>query len=300
MAEAPNLAALSTSFLELGPRIFRKNINAMNVEGQGVLMYKNVKTPIALPRVVTSGGPRPYRAQDDTTDPFKVDDRILTVRQSKWDFDVDPEKFSNTYLAKYKPGAPQFAEWIIDEVSKEYLAQVNNSTLYLGAYSSSGTSAAALADGWGTMIAAEITATNITPVSVTAVADGATALAAVKKVANAAPAWMREKGFRILCSYSVFDWYAEAYASTYGYQFNPDATGKYRINNANAYLQPVSWMGTSKRLIATIDDVLTIGTDGDSVQVASSVRRNIIEVRLMMPIGLQISDLDAMLVSSDA
>lgn len=298
--EAPNLAALSTSFLELGPKIFRKNINALNLSDQGILVYKNVKTPQALPKTSVSGGPRPYRAQDDTADTFTVADRILTVNQSKWDFDIDTEKFRNTYLAKYKPGAPSFAEWIIAEVSAAYLSAINNSTIYLGAYNASGTTAAALATGWGTTIAAEITATTLTPVTTTAITTGATAMAAVQAMASAAPAWMREKGYRIFCSYTVFDFYAQQYAATFGYQFNADATNRYRINNQNAYLQPVSWMGTSGRLIATIDDNLVLGTDGDSIQVATSVRRNIIESRLMMPIGLQIADLDALLVSTQA
>lgn len=300
MAETPNLAALSTSFLELGPKIFRKNINALNLSDQGILMYKNVKTSQALPKSSVSGGPRPYRAQDDTTDPFSVADRILTVNQSKWDFDIDVEKFRNTYLAKYKPGGPAFAEWIISEVSAAYLAAINNSTVYLGVYNAAGTSAAALATGWGTLIADEITALALTPVTTTAITTGATAFAAVQAIAAAAPAWMREKGYRIFCSYAVFDFYAQEYAAKFGYQFNADATNRYRINNQNAFLQPVSWMGTSGRLLATIDDNLAMGTDGDNITVATSVRRNIIEARLMMPIGLQIGDMEALLVSTQA
>lgn len=299
MAETPNLAALSTSFLELGPRMFRKNINELNLSEQGILVYKNVKTPIALPRVSVTGGPRPYRAADDTTEPFVVDDRILTVRQSKWDFDIDTEKFRNTYLAKYKPGSAGYAEWIIDEVSKAYLSAINTSTVYPGVYNAAGTGAADLADGFGTLIAAAVTAGKV-PVTTTAITTGATAFAAVQAMVSAAPAWMREKGFRILCSYAVFDFYAQEYAKQFGYQFNADVTNRYRINNQNAFLQPVSWMGTSGRLIATIDDNLAMGTDGDAVQVATSVRRNIIEARLMMPIGFQIADLDAMLVSTQA
>lgn len=298
--EAPNLTALNNSFLELGPNIFRKNINELDLTNQGLLMYRNVKTPQALPRTTVSGGPRPYRSQDDTSDTFGVADRILTVNQSKWDFDIDTEKFRNTYLAKYKPGAPAFAEWIIQEVSKSYLAAINDNTMYLGSYNAAGTDAAAMATGWGTMIAAEITATNITPVTTTAITDGASALAAVAAVTKKAKPWMRKKGYRVFCSYDSFDWYAAGYKAANNYAFLPDANNRYRIDNQNAFLQAVSWMGTSGRLIATIDDNLAMGTDCDSIQVATSVRRNIIEARLMMPIGLQIADLDALLVSTQA
>ena len=300
MAETPNLTAISTSFNEFGGKIFRKNINSWNLSNKGILVYKNVKAPLALPRVSATSGVRPYRAQDDTNDAVGVDDRILTVYQSKWDYDIDPEKFRNTYLAKFKPGTAAFADWINQVVAEEYLASLNDSTTYLGVRNGSGTNAAAVADGWGTIIAAAITATDLTPVTTTAITTAALAGSEIAKVVAAVPVWMREKGYRVKCSYTTFDFYAAWYASTFGFQFNPDATGRYRINNQNAFLEPESWMGTSQRIIATIDDNLCLGTDGDKVAVAASVRRNIIEARAMMPVGYQIADLDALVVNSNA
>ena len=300
MAETPDLSAITSSFVEFGGKIFRKHINQLDLADQGILVYKNVKTPIVLPKVSVSGGPRPYRAQDDTTTPVAITDRVLTVRQSKWDFDIDPEKWRNTYLAKWKPGAPDFADFIMETVAQEYLAAINDQTVYLGVYNAAGTTAAAIADGFGTIIANEITATNLVPVTTSAITNPATAGAAVAAMTAAAPVWMRTAGYRILCSYAVFDFYAAYYATTFQYQMTPDELGKYRINNQNAFLQPVSWLGTSGRLIATVDDNLIMGTDGEEVEVAASMRRNIIEVREMMPIGFQIADLDAIKVSTQA
>jgi hypothetical protein len=203
-------------------------------------------------------------------------------------------------LARFKKGDANFADWINQVVAEEYLASVSNSAAYLGAYNAAGTTPAAIATGWGTTIAAEITATNLTPITTTAITTSTLAGSEIAKVVAAVPVWMREKGYRVKCSYPVFDFYAAWYASTFGFQFNPDATGRYRINNQNAFLEPESWMGTSQRVIATIDNNLVMGTDGDSVQVAASARRNIIEVRAMMPIGFQIADLDALVVNSNA
>jgi hypothetical protein len=45
---------------------------------------------------------------------------------------------------------------------------------------------------------------------------------------------------------------------------------------------------------------LIIGTDLEGVEVAASMRRNIIEVRQMMAVGLQFADLDAMVVNDQA
>ena len=300
MAETPDLSAITSSFVEFGGKIFRKHINKLDLANQGILVYKNVKAPIVLPKLSVTGGPRPYRAQDDTTTPVAITDRTLTVHQSKWDYDVDPEKWRNTYLAKWKPTSAGFADYIMDSVAEAYLASINDNVVYLGVYNAAGTTPAAIATGWGTMIANEITATNLTPVTTTAITTPATAGAAVAAMTAAAPTWMRQQGYRIFCSYAVFDFYAQYYATTFSYQMLPDALNRYRINNQNAYLQPVSWLGTSGRLIATVDDNLVMGTDGESIQVAASMRRNIIEVRQMMPIGFQIADLDAILVSTQA
>lgn len=300
MAETPDLSAITSSFVEFGGKIFRKHINKLDLADQGILVYKNVKTPMVLPKLSVSGGPRPYRAQDDTTTPVAITDRTLTVRQSKWDFDVDPEKWRNTYLAKWKPNSAAFSDYIMESVAEAYLAAINDQTVYLGVYNPAGTTAAAIADGFGTIIANEITATNLVPVTTTAITTPATAGAAISAMTASVPVWMRTAGYRIFCSYAVFDFYAAYYASTFQYVFQPDALNRYRINNQNAFLQPVSWLGTSGRLIATVDDNLVMGTDGDTVEVAASMRRNIIEVREMMPIGFQIADLDAIRVSTQA
>lgn len=300
MADTPDLSAISTSFNEFGGKIFRKNVTQWNLANQGIIVFKNVNTPIVLPRASATSGVRPYRSQDDTNAAVTVDDRMLTVYQSKWDYDIDIETKRNTYLAKWNPGMAQFAPWINQVVAEEYLASLNDNTTYLGVRNGAGTTAAAVADGWGTIIANEITATKITPVTTTAITTAALAGSEIPKVTAATPIWMKEKGYRVFCSYTVFKLYADYYASTYGFQFNPDATGRYRLNNVNAFLQATSWMGTSQRLIATIDDNLAIGTDGDRIQVASSIRRNVVEARSMMPIGYQIADLDAMVVNSNA
>ncbi len=298
--EAPDLTLLSTQFVKFGGNIFRKHVNTFDAAAQGVLVYKNVKAPIALTKLSAQGGPQPYRAADDTTgNGAEFEDRLLTVYQSKWDFDIDPEKYRNTYLALADESAVPFYQHILDQVSKEYLAAINDNTAYLGVRNGAGTTAADLADGWGTIIAAQIIAANITPI-VTGAITNVNAVDKVNLVATKVPVWMRKMGFRVKCSYDVFDKYAQAYATAFGFQFIADAIGRYRINNANAYLEPESWMGTSQRLIAVPDNNLSMGTDGEGIGVHPSIRRNIIELRLMMPIGFQIQDLDAVVVNDQA
>lgn len=296
----PDLSALSSSFLKFGGKIFMKNVNEADFKGQGILVYKNVKQPIPLTKLSATGNIRPYREQDDAgSNGVEYTDRILTVYNSKWDMDVDPEKYRNTYLADGTDNP--FYQYVLEQVAKDYMAQINDSAAYLGVYNASGTTAAAIATGWGTIIANEITATNLTVVVTGAItaANAVTKVELVVKDAQVKP-WMRKKGMKVYVSYAVFDMFLSHYRTLNGFAYMPGQNNEYKIDGINAVLTPVSWMGTSQRVIVTVDNNLCVGTDGESVKVAASVRRNIIELRPMMPIGFQIADLDAIVVNDQA
>ena len=293
----PDLSTLTTSFVERGPSIFMKNLLAWNLRGKGIQVRTNVNAPQAMTKLSAVGNPRPYSAADALTTGPKFTDRVLTAYQSKWDFDFDAEEFRNTYLAN-APEAP-FYEASLNHVSEAFLDEITRNTLYLGVRNPAGTTAAAIADGWGTKIAALITATTITPIATGAITD-ANAVSKFEQMVEGLPTWHREKGGVIYCSYAKFDNYRKNYRTSYNFQFQPDVEGRYKMDNVNFEIRPVSWMGTSSRLIATVDNNLVFGTDEERVQVAASMRRNIIEVRLMMPVGVEIQDLDAIAVNDQA
>jgi hypothetical protein len=295
-ALGPDVSTLASAFVEFGGKIFTKQVNEWVVD-PFIDVYKSVKTPQVLPKLSAVGNPRPYRAQDDNVDGTKFTDRTLTVYQSKWDYEIDPEAFRNKYLAT-KEEVP-FYEHIINQVAKEYLSQIYLNTLYLGSYNAAGSTAAAIATGWGTTIAAEITGLTLTPIATGALAT-TDAVTKVELFVTALPSWMKERQAVIFCSYATFEKYRAHYRTLNGYGFNP-LNGSYKIDGyPNMELKPVAWMGTSARLIATVPGNLIIGTDGDAVQIAATARRNIIEVRQMMPVGMQIADLEAIYVNDQA
>jgi hypothetical protein len=124
----PDLSAIATSFVERGGPIFAKRVLNWQLRKQGVQVRTNVKTPQAMTKLSAVGGPRPYRAVDDIAgNGVKFTDRTLTVYNSKWDYDFDPEEFRNTYLAN-DPQVP-FAQAAAEQVAKEYLAGIQTSTL---------------------------------------------------------------------------------------------------------------------------------------------------------------------------
>lgn len=293
----PDLSTLTASFVERGPSIFTNNLLGWNLRGQGVQVRTNVNAPQAMTKLSASGNPRPYTAADSTTQGAAFTDRVLTAFQAKWDFDFDAEDFRNTYLAN-DPNAP-FYEAALNHVSESFLDQVNRNTLYLGVRNASGTTAAAICDGWGTTLAALITATTIAPVVTGAITD-TNGVAQFELMITNAPIWLRERGGIIYCSYAKFDNFRKDYRTRFGFQFDKNAEGRYKLDNLNFEIRPVAWMGTSSRLILTTENNLVFGTDIERVQVAASMRRNIIEVRLMFPVGTQVQDLAAMVVNDQA
>lgn len=291
---APDLSALTSAFVKFGGVILRKNVNDLDL-GPGILSLKTVKEPIAMPKISAVGNVRPYSAADATTGGAAFTDRTLTVYQSKWDFDVDPENYRNTYLGDPSVTTP-FYEYILNQVGVELMAGINDNVLGSGVRNAAGTTAADIANGWITLAKAAVTALALTPVAVGAI-TGADAVTKVETFAKSAPIWMQKKGFTIRCSYQTFHDYTAHYRTLNGFGFQPRQNGMYYLDGfANVVLIPCSWI-TTDGLLAAIDNALVFGTDGDRIQVAASMRRNISEVRLMMPVGCQIADLDSILVS---
>lgn len=298
----PDVSAIASSFVQFGGDVFRKHVVNWDLRSKGIQVRTNVNAPQVLTKLSAVGGPRPYRSADDTSgNGVKFTDRTLTVYQSKWDHDFDAEEFRNTYLADAAFSSDSFLSAANNQIAKEYLAAINNTTLGLGIHNASGTGAVDLCDGWLTIIAALITATTLTPNSSVGAITSSNAVEAVETlVEETVPTWAREQGFIMKCSYDVLDKYRKAYRSNYGFTFDKNVEGKYKLDNLNCELVANSWMGTSQRLIATIPNNLVFGTNTEAIQISATARRNIVEVRAMMPVGCQIQDTDAIWVNDQA
>lgn len=293
---APSLTSLETAFVG-GADVFRKNVLNWNLRAQGVQVRTNVNSPQALAKLSAVGAPRPYRTQDDFGTGPDFTDRTLTAFQSKWDYEFDPENFRNTYLAEL-PDMP-FEQAAVDQVSKTYLDTIIRLSLWTGVRNGGGTGAADLCDGWGTIIAAEITATTITPV-VTGAVTAANAVTQVELVTDALPTWQKEMGYVVYVSYNVFEKYCKHYRTLNGFKFEPSILGDYPLDNKRGILRPVSFMGASQRIVATVNNNLVFGTDIERVATHPTPHLNILQIRHMMPTGCQIQDLDALTVNDQA
>lgn len=294
----PDLSTITSSFVEFGGQIIGKHVNEWNLRNKGIQVRLNVNKPQVMTKLSAVGSPRPYASADAASgNGVKFTDRTLTAFQSKWDHDFDPEEFRNTYLAN-NDERPYYQQ-ALSQVATEYLAYLNDSTIYLGVRNAAGTAPADICNGWGTIIAAEITATNLTPIATGALTD-TNAVDKFEQMVEDSPAWMREKGGVIYCSWDSWDLFTKHYRTLNNFQIKLGETDEYRLDNKKAVIRPVSWMGTSGRLIYTLPLNLVFGTDLEQIATYASTRRNIVEVRHMMPAGCQIQDLQCLFVNDQA
>lgn len=287
-----DLSALTTAFVG-GAEAFGKEVLDWDIRELGIQVRTNVNTPQAMAKFEVDGDPQPYRKQDDFNGAV-VTDRVLTAYQAKLDLELDPEDFRNTYLAEL-PEMP-FEQFTVNQAAKQFMDAIYTDTLWTGVRDANGTDAADICDGWGTIIAAAITATDLTPITTNAI-TASNAVTEIEKVTNGVTAKMKQKGFNVYVSYTVFQYYRTHYRATYGFNFNPNQEGYYMIDGTKAKLIPVAFMGTSGRVVATYPGNLVFGTDLGRISMHPTPHLNLLQTRLLMPAGCQIRDLDVLFVN---
>lgn len=305
----PDVSAITNALATYGGAMIGKKVSEWDLQ-KDVFIHRKVTEPLGLPKVSAGGQPRPYDPDDHFTD-ATITDRLLTVHASKWDFQLDFVKLENTYLSavankQIDPNGTPLYTFIVEQYVNEYMSKLNDSTVGAGAYNAAGTTAATIADGYLTLIAAAITATTLTAITTGAIA-ATDAVTKVETFVDGWPAWLRQKGARIYCSYAIFDKYKKHYRTLNGFGLDKSANDKYTLDGVKATLEPRSWMGTSSRLIAvpdvpvsSQDNVLHMGVNDDTAKLFPTMHLNLIKCRLIMSIGFQISDLGAIFVNDQA
>lgn len=290
----------NNNFVEYGGSLFAANVIGWDLTEQGIEFRTNVNAPQTLTKLSTNGKPRPYRVNDDKdNNGAKFEDRILTAFQSKWDFPFDFEDFRNTYLANSAFKGMDLYEAALKHITDKYYDHLVTSTIYFGVRDAVGDSPEDICNGFGTIIAAEIIASNLTPVTTGAITSS-NAEDKVKLVVRSLPKALRRRKGVVYVSWDTFDKYADAYAENHGFQYQPSNTGDYRIDNTNYVLRPVEWMGNSSRIIATLPNNLVFGTNQKAAEVYPTMDYNVIKTRLLLPVGCQINDLESMAVNEQA
>lgn len=299
-----DVSQIANELVEVGGKVFTQKVSEADFM-QDFEFMRDVKTPQVLPKMTIVGGPRPYRKDVDVSgNGVEFTDRILRVNQSKWDFpSIDVEVFRNKYLAKVKsrafdPAVVTFSIFVAQEMVKNYLAKINDEVVWAGDYNASGTTTAAIATGFGTIIADEIAAENLSPI-VTGAITSTNAVEKFELMYGNLPNYFKNSELILNCSHSQFENYRKDYRSKFNFQFDKNEMGEYVLDGTKCVVKPRSWMGNSERLVIVPKEEKNFhfGVDGDSIKTYATPDRNLINVRMMFALGMQFSDLSAVFVN---
>lgn len=264
--------------------------------------------PVAMGNIVKpSAGTNAWAPTSNAID-FKP--RILQLRRWKVDLELVPDVLYNRYPAYLLQRGgkdemePTFEQFLYDHIIGKAKENLENLVIYRGVYDAAGTGPAAVADGLLTLIAAEITATTITPVATGAVSS-TNAVAAFEQVYRSLPAVLQDGETVAFCSYDLFNKYCDDFRTRYGAStVTTDTNGfrRARLEGTNCTIVPRVGMGTSQRIVITTKENVYLGMDlePDFEEISFEPNRRGIDVMMDGKIGVQIERLDYLRVNNQA
>jgi uncharacterized protein with GYD domain len=188
---------------------------------------------------------------------------------------VIPEAYRQTYLAQFQgkgvtrtPEDLPFAQYVLEQIFEKFGGELNDTTSYAGEYDANGASAIDVANGFGTILAAEITAGNVTPEVLGAI-NSANAVSQYKKLWRKVPSkWRKKKlAWTMYMSHENYEAYEDNLETLNVNTGRGDDMLKpvtLRGSAGLCTLKPVSWMGASDRIILTPKANMIVG--GDAIE----------------------------------
>jgi hypothetical protein len=302
----PDTSALAAYAGKYEKKLFTTLRNALDIF-KDITVLVGIKNTLKLTKLTVIDGVRAYREAFDAADgDLAYSGRDLSVELLKRDIMINPLKYRSTWMSEVmkdgvNPDDIPFAGFVNTAVAEKVAQEVNDGA-YL-AVKGAGTSVLTSFDGLGTLIAAAIVATTLTPIATGAISN-TNAVAKVELMMKAMPTVYRRAGFNLYMSYDVFDKYNEDYREKYGKNFEINTDGYFYIDNTarKVKIVPASWMGTSQRIIASPKENLLAGVDalGDQDKIHTDVELEIVKWRMLFAIGFQIRDLNAIRVNDQA
>ena len=303
----PDISALAAYGGAYEKKLFSTLFNELDFTDLTVI--PNVKNDLNLTKLSVASGVRPYSSVfQPPTDDLDYSGRVLSAKLAKRDIEIEPLKYQSTWMAEMlTPGTdPQsipFAPYVWEQVIKKVASEVNDSATYLGVYNSAGTTAVAVATGYGTIIANEITGGNLVPI-VTGAITNVNAVSKFELMMKSMPSAYRRAGFNLYVSYDLSDKYQEDYRERYKKYVSMNEDGSFFIDNTSRKVKitPVTWMGTSQRIIATPKENMLVGTDrlSDLQKINTHPTLYTLQAGIVFTIGYNFRDLSAMRVNDVA
>jgi hypothetical protein len=266
--------ALGSYYRKNKDGIISEMLLGMNVD-QNFEVWDDVKDEVPLPSLEISDLVKP--ANDTTFSPtanaLKFGARILKVRKWKVDLLIVPGDLEKTWLGRYKkkgsdPMDLPFEQYIFDYIIQKVHNNVRMSALYNGIYNAGGTAPVDIMNGLKKLIADEITATTITPIT-TGVVTEANVIASLLAVYDGIGDAYKNVPTQMIVSNQLFDWYTRKYNPISNTSLVVDDINKlsnahlnqFPLAGTNCVLKREPGMGASQRIICTPKTNMVYGTD---------------------------------------
>jgi len=252
--------------------------------------------------VKPGGDPTSFSA---TANAFDMQPRILQVRPWKIDLTFYPQLMERQWLGYLKsngsdPTEMPFAEFFFEEITKKANENIRLAALFGGSYNASGTAPADIFDGYLEIIADEITATNITPVT-TGVVSQATVIGDVEDTYDNLHEAAKGVPGQILVSPELFTWYVRQYRADHGGNANYTgaAQNEVMLDGTQWTIKSEAGLGSSQRIIATTVENLVYGVDtaGEENSIRVEQNRRAIDVMVDAKAGVQFRDISTRALS---
>lgn len=266
-----------------------------------------IKNTLKLTKLTVLDGVRGYReAFDDNDADLTYSGRDASTVLLKRDMKINPLKYRTTHMSEVmKPGVNPddipYAAFVNESIMKQIGSEVQKGS-YLAVAGDESTLALSF-NGLGTLIATEITATNLTPIATGALTN-TNAVAKFEQMVAAMPVEYVENGLEIKASVGSVRKFQEDYRERYGKFKEKNEKGQLEIDDAAGMvtIKPCLWMGNSGRLIASPFENILACVDGlgDLDKIYTDFELEIIKYRILFALGFQIRDLDALRVNDQA
>lgn len=309
MAENPN--AVNFSAVQQYAETHQKELVKIAVTDNEVFKKMDVKSGITDKFTMTTLRfqrlLRPYKRDwDPAKDKANLKPRTLRVELGEIMLEEEPLAYRKSYLGSIlkkgvNPADHPFEKDFTEGIARQAASDFNDVTAFWGVRDAAGSTPSDVNDGFMTIIDEEITATNISEAKGNLIPTGditsANAVDKLKafyrKACEKNPA-LRGKKVKMYISHTVMDAYNDHYqvknnALPYNKEFNKtflEGSGN------NCILEPMTGMGTTKRIMLGPEWNFSVGTDlvsdQESVKVTKGINPKVIGYYLAAAYGVQI------------